>query len=140
MGLGVPWAQYVHALPAISVGVLFAAASKLDWQARAAFLLFMLTATLPAWHAVGVGVTYFAGVALAGPILLVWRQGWLVTKFAPLSKYMLGIYLIHPILIRGIRHVLEADGVVLATLVFLLSLAAVAGIYALAPRIARAVM
>ena len=140
MGLGVPWAQYVHALPAIIVGMLFAGLKPRELSTRVSFVVFALAATIPAWSVEGVGVTYFCGVLLATPILLGWQSGQLVDRISSLSKYMLGIYLIHPLVIRFVRRAMDVDGILLAVPVFLVSLAIVAALYQRAPRLARLVM
>jgi hypothetical protein len=138
--LGVPWAQYVHALPAIIVGILFVGLRESELPKRVGLLLFALLATFPAWHAEGVGVTYFFGVLLATPILLE-RNGRLpIDKISGLSKYMLGIYLIHPLVTRFVRRATDVDGILLAVPVFLISLALVAVLHQRAPRFARLLM
>lgn len=137
--LGVPWAQYAHVLPGVFLGILFAAMGKHPERDRIWFLVFALGFTLPAWFAPGVGVTYFVGLFLASTILIARERSRAMNWLSRPAKYMLGIYLIHPLLIRLIRHEFGPSGLALAAIAFFLSLFIVMAIHFAAPRLARSV-
>lgn len=140
MGLGSPWAQYAHVIPAVFLGVWFARMGEHCQRDRIWFLVFALALSLPAWFVPGVGVTYFVGLLLASTILIARDGARLLDWVSRSAKYMLGIYLIHPLLIRLLRHQFEPHGLALAAIAFLLSLGIVVAIHFAVPRLAQKVL
>lgn len=115
---GMPIAQYLHALPGVFVGLAFAGAAGRTLRIKQLVYGFALLSTIPAWHYPGVGVTYFLGILLSAPLLFDFNVVVPYMRYAAISKYMLGIYLLHPIFIRLFRRLLDIDGFMLAVVVF----------------------
>jgi surface polysaccharide O-acyltransferase-like enzyme len=140
LDLGVPWAQYIHALPAVFLGFVFAGMRESQLRVRLLVVGVALLCTVLALHSDGVGVPYFVGLALAATILLPWPQNGWVDKVSILSKYMMGVYLIHPVIIRVLRRLLALQDLWLAVAGFALALCIVIAMHSRAPRLAKAVM
>lgn len=137
--MGYPYAQYLHALPAVGIGWLLQGltTTKLRWRLLAAASAFLCL--LPSWRDAELSVSYAVGLAMMGVLLfpsIRLRFG----RMAAFAKYTFGIYLVHPLCIPLCRR-LGLDGQwVSVPLVFLLSLAFVALVYRIAPRLAPRLM
>lgn len=135
-----PLAQYAHALPAVLLGWIFFALRSYEAVRRGACLAFLFLSSALAWGVEGVGLTYLIGMALATPLLFsLWRLE-RMAEMASVSKYTLGIYLVHPLVIKAARRIAELDGVALAAVAFGLSLGFVAFAFKHWPKLISKVM
>lgn len=115
---GVPAAQYLHALPAVFLGVAFAGASEISRRGKILLCILAIVATGFAWHLPAVGITYLLGILLSLPLLFRLKTPVALAPYSIFARYMLGIYLVHPIVIRVVRRITGLDGLLLAVLVF----------------------
>jgi surface polysaccharide O-acyltransferase-like enzyme len=121
MDFGAPIAQYVHALPAIFIGVFFSGFDKLHRKIRWMLLLLILFATLYAIPSEGVGTPYLLGIFLG--LFLLFPNNVLQSTKIPVavSQCMLGVYLVHPLFLKLATKLSFAGGVTAPIFAFSLS-------------------
>lgn len=140
LAAGYPWAQYLHAAPAVAIGVHMATFRRhsLSLDPLAASLLAL--ACLVSLDVAGVGVPYLVGVAAAFLFTHLLRPLLRERDFGWLSSRLLGVYLLHPLFIRAIRHFVDAPGLLLPLLAALSTFVAVGLVQRAAPGFARRFM
>ena len=102
-----PLGQYMHAAPAIFIGILMGLGKKIDFIPKILLLglvtmsvLFTFTLKIQ-----GIGVTYLVGIIAA---LVLLREKSLLPRtnlILAASKVTFGIYLVHPIFLFMLRHI-----------------------------------
>lgn len=130
-----PFEQYMHAVPAIFVGVLFAACKGISLMKKRILLgiVMVCAAVALVLNVEGVGVTYAVGI-FASLVLL--RERSLIQKnnqIVYLSKLTFGIYLIHPFILLVLRH-FGLDLWLLPVLGFVISTACIYAMFKFIPR------
>jgi len=102
-----PLSQYMHAIPAILIGILMGLGKKIELMPKI-FLLGLVTISVLFTYIMkipGVGVTYLIGIIAASILLrgksLLPRNNLMQTA----SNLTFGIYLIHPILLFVLKHI-----------------------------------
>lgn len=101
-----PLGQYMHALPAVFIGITFSLYGQLESTIKRVVCILILLAlfTIIYFNLPGIGETYTVGV-LASLILL--RKDSFLSKnkiIIQLSKLTFGVYLIHPLFLFVLRH------------------------------------
>lgn len=141
LGLGSPWAQYIHALNGVLIGVLFANCGTLSkWVVAGMVLLILAVAAVFTWSVPGVFVSYGVGVLVTALVLL---PGWSLhsdLKIGGLSESTFGIYLCHPFWFLVLMKFGISSQWALPCLVFVVSAISIWGFKQALPRIARYVV
>ena len=95
--LGAPWAQYLHALPAVFIGAYLWSFDRISPKLRILILLLLcLAAIMNIKISGGVGIPYTIGILPFIPILLYPSRLNLNFDIRKISSLTLGIYLLHP--------------------------------------------
>lgn len=101
-----PFNQYIHAAPAIFIGVAYGVSKQLNPTLR--FLLIGLLSIsaifILQFDTKGVGINYSIGIAVT---LLLLREKSILPKnsaILELSKLTFGVYLLHPIILSALRY------------------------------------
>lgn len=124
--LGIPWAQYIHAWPAVCFGVFLGCHRALSTRKRLLILLLVAAALgYTFMHDLGrVSVSYAVGLSVACVLLLpkslITRGRWVRT----LADAMLGVYIIH-VAVLLVLYKLGITGVVAVVSAFAISTAVV---------------
>jgi fucose 4-O-acetylase-like acetyltransferase len=135
--LGYPWAQYIHALPGLLLGIFFLYYRELQpYMAKSLVLMILILACARISYE-GMGTPYAVGI-LAGYLI----ANHTLTQNSPLflaalGRYAFGIYLIHILFLRIIGKLDILSGPLVPIAAFLLSLTAIAAISKVFPRAAR---
>lgn len=101
-----PLGQYMHALPAIFIGVAFSLYGQLEKTVKSVvfILLFLTISTIIFFHLPGISTTYTVGVLIS---LILLRDNSFLPKnqmIIKLSKLTFGIYLVHPLFLFVLAH------------------------------------
>ena len=132
--LSYPWAQYIHALPAVFLGWALAGMKGEQFRVRIAALCLVALAILPGLFLSGYGLPYLIGLLLAAPLVFPELVA-IGIPFNRLSQYTFGIYLVHPFFIPVVRRLGLSGEWVGLPLALALSLGLVALLRRLAPRL-----
>lgn len=136
-----PYAQYMHAAPAVFIGVFLANCRALSRNAQA-LLVAALLLTI-AWYAMpmrGIGTPYLLGVSAAAATLLPnWRWA-AALNVNWLSECTLGIYLSHVFWTKLLSKLLTIPQMLLPCLVFVVSALAIWTFRKTLPKLARYVV
>lgn len=103
---GIPWDQYIHALPAVLIGVFFSTFSQIKAGFKFVLLIALIISILfcVLIGVQGVGLSYFVGSIVC---LVLLKGGANKVNGGPveiLSAATFGVYLIHPFFIFLLRH------------------------------------
>lgn len=102
-----PFAQYMHATPAILIGIFFAFYSRLPVMQKNILLALVLLTIfiIVILNIAGVSMTYTLGVCAT--LILIKNKDMLPRSvlIRGLSKLTLGIYLLHPLILFLLRHI-----------------------------------
>lgn len=134
MTIDSPLPQFIHALPAVFLGVLVNNAKNYRPPLKLVVLLVVPVCSLAALPQYGVGLTYFIGSILT--LSLCFSGGWInkIWNVRRFSRLSFGIYLAHPLFILIALKTQLASGVVLAFVVFFASAIAIHLVQRLAPK------
>jgi len=129
-----PLAQYIHATPAILMGLVFAIQSRLSNIQRLfiLFVILMITLSLFLSDLPGVSTPYIIGI-LASLVLL--KEKTLLPHFRiifALSRLTFGVYLLHPLVIFLLKH-FGINDFKLPILSFLISILVIHIVYSVVP-------
>jgi hypothetical protein len=116
-----PLGQYIHALPAIFVGLLFSLSPQIGRTKYILLsLLFVSLAYVYVLNMSGVGLTYTIGIVAAA--ILLKKESILPSNQAifEISKLSFGIYLLHPLVLFIVRHI-GLEGVLLPVFSYTIS-------------------
>lgn len=121
-----PWGQYLHALPALLIGVFFGGYGKISGVLRTVitFGIFFAISVMTLKGMSGFGITYLFGII---PCLVLFKKDSIIKKskvIAPLSMATFGVYLIHVLVLFVFRH-FGIVGIFLPILSFTVSILAV---------------
>ncbi len=102
-----PFGQYMHAAPAIFIGIVYGLSKQLSSMLRYLLLSLVTISAIFAFqlNIKGVGVTYLIGIIVT---FLLLREKSVLPKnnvVLELSRLTFGIYLIHPIILFILRHI-----------------------------------
>lgn len=106
--LGYPLAQYMHASAGIFLGIFFSKFHELPYKIL--FLLFIFAASILTIPLSGIGIPYLIGVTAGCTLVFLDGKNLFNFQFEPLSQYMFGVYLIHPLLIRLLNQLPSTKG------------------------------
>ncbi|MBY0467402.1 MAG: acyltransferase [Burkholderiaceae bacterium] len=128
-----PYAQYLHALPAVGLGWAMAGASGERAGIRLLVLFTLALSILPGTVLNGYGTAYWIGLLLITPVLF---PELIAVNFSVdrISRFMFGVYLVHPLFIPLARRLGLADSFIALPLTFGLSLGLVILIRRVAPQ------
>lgn len=138
--LGFPWSTFVHATPALLLGVFFGGFRSIESPARFVVLVAAIVASAATVSIPDQGLPYLFGILAACLLLL--RPVGALQKFhiSALSKLSLGIYLIHPFLLDVCLKLGVHLGILQPLMVFVGSAVLVWMMQRLLPRFARYVV
>lgn len=121
ISLGYPYAQYFHALAGVLIGICFSYIHTSSQRTSKIILLSLLFSSLFAIPYAGVGTPYI--VAIIAFYLLCTNFFSFLNKIdlTPISCCMLGVYLIHPIIIRIVKKITYDITPLTVVLIFLIS-------------------
>lgn len=135
---GSPYAQYIHSLSAIFIGVFLAFYSELPSKTGAFLLAAVIVSAISAIPFNGVGVPYLIGVAAAVALLFkVFDKLLSSVDFRPLSQCTLGIYFVHIFFLMVLYRVNISSGIILPIMAFLLSAVTIFSLRRLFPSLAK---
>lgn len=104
MAIGKPWAQWMHATPALLMGVFLANFKQMSLTIAKSLALAMLVASACMANVYNVGLPYFIGIAVCVALVFWPAQMQVFARYpaaATLSKYAFGVYLIHPLFLAA---------------------------------------
>lgn len=130
-----PLGQYMHALPAVFIGITFSLHGQLEKNTKyIIYILILLTlSTIIYFNLPGLSETYIAGV-FASLILL--RENSFLSKnkiIINLSKLTFGIYLVHPLFLFVLRH-FGVSSIMLPIFAFALSMISIFIMFKVLPK------
>ena len=138
--LAVPFGQYLHALPAVFIGVFFSHFKRLPSGIAHALLIAMWCLACLRLPYEGVAVPYACGIAIGFVLaaeVVTDKVSW---NFAAIGRHTFGIYLVHVAVLMVLLHAGMRQGWLLPTTTFGVSLVLVAAFCRIAPRVARFVV
>lgn len=138
--LGFPWATFVHALPAVLLGVFFSGSDRLDKRLRWTLLSLIILACATTTSIPDQGVPYLVGVLAASVMLLPPNAALQKLDLSAISGLSLGIYLIHPFLLDVCLKFDLHLGSLHPPMIFLASAVLVWSVQKLLPRFAKYVV
>jgi peptidoglycan/LPS O-acetylase OafA/YrhL len=131
----VPLGQYIHALPAILIGMLLALSQQLSSSMKYLLIgLVFLSAIYIFWVQIaGVSVTYLVGIS--GTLLLLKDKSILPKNnvIIELSRLTFGIFLVHPLIIFVLRHI-GFNSILLPVLSFIASAICIYTVFKVTPK------
>jgi surface polysaccharide O-acyltransferase-like enzyme len=128
--LGAPWAQHLHALAGVFVGMFFCGLGAMQKKARVVGLSVLLTSAAVAVPAAGLGLPYIVGILTAAVCLLTSFSNYFFSReqgevIFGLAQCTFGVYLVHPFFLAAARKFGFLDGAIPPVIAFFLSFLAI---------------
>ena len=126
LSLGAPWAQHLHALAGVFVGLFFCGLGVMQRKTQWTGVVIVLAAAAVAMPAAGVGLPYFVGILMTSFCLLTsfsnyfFSFGW-GKLISSLAQCTFGVYLVHPFFLAVVRKLFFLGGAIAPVVAFSLS-------------------
>jgi surface polysaccharide O-acyltransferase-like enzyme len=134
LAIGPPISQYIHSLAPIAAGIVIGCGIGTFIGETLSIVLMAAMLALCFLPFSGVGLPYFIGTLL--PFILLKWQGLVALNWEPISRCMLGVYLIHPLILSATKFLAVFSPSVWVLVTFGISLALIWIAYRVTPRAA----